>query len=270
MRKKITSLEVCFRLHTGLPPDRNQADSGHERSTVSGRRGGQKDKLIRYQIVSCNQVQVVSGVRSPSKGSWSSHCQHLPLPKFLYLLMHDLQMDFTDQTRQFSNRKWAYMFTTVTVSTNSPNSEHSIQEPKQESAQVNPSYRLPCSSNCELMSFSIRLDAVLNAIRCTIIALIPLVLSLNIALESAPEAFQSTPISLGWDRDDPFDFVLGAFAVDGLVAATANQVVANFTADRIVNMTFNYTSSSEKDCILLAWPPQSLCVSDMLHLASFL
>ncbi|KAK0434900.1 hypothetical protein EV421DRAFT_1838026 [Armillaria borealis] len=91
----------------------------------------------------------------------------------------------------------------------------------------------------------------------TLITLIPLVLSLNITLESAPEAFQSTPISLRRDKDNPIDFVLGAFTVDGLVAALENQVVVNFTADRIVNMTFNHTSSSGKDCILLAWIPQS-------------
>ncbi|PBK64482.1 hypothetical protein ARMSODRAFT_463447 [Armillaria solidipes] len=90
---------------------------------------------------------------------------------------------------------------------------------------------------------------------CTIIALIPLVLSLNITLESAPEAFQSTLISLRWDHADPIEFVLGAFTVDGIVAASANQVVANFTADRIVNMTFNHTSLFGKDCVLLAWLP---------------
>ncbi|SJL04655.1 uncharacterized protein ARMOST_08023 [Armillaria ostoyae] len=91
----------------------------------------------------------------------------------------------------------------------------------------------------------------------TLITLIPLVLSLNITLESAPEAFQSTPVSLRQDDDDPFDFVLGAFTVDGNVAASANLGVANFTADSIVNMTFNHTSSSGKDCILLAWLPQA-------------
>ncbi|KAK0434901.1 hypothetical protein EV421DRAFT_1908999 [Armillaria borealis] len=88
---------------------------------------------------------------------------------------------------------------------------------------------------------------------CIIIALVPLVLSLNITLESVPEAFQSTPISLRRDHDDPFDFFLGAFTVSGTASAMANQVVANFTADRIVNMTFNYTSPLGKDCILLAW-----------------
>ncbi len=122
------------------------------------------------------------------------------------------------------------------------------------------------------MSISVHLDAVLNDIRCTIIALIPLVLSLHITLENAPEAFQSMSISLHWEHDDdPIEFVLGAFTVDGIVAATTtNQVVTNFTADRIVNMTFNYTSSFEKDCILLAWLPQAQYVSDMLHLAPFL
>ncbi|PBK87511.1 hypothetical protein ARMGADRAFT_457506 [Armillaria gallica] len=36
------------------------------------------------------------------------------------------------------------------------------------------------------------------------------------------------------------------------MVATTIQAVANFTADRIVDMTFNHTSLSEKDCILLA------------------
>ncbi|PBK87512.1 hypothetical protein ARMGADRAFT_457529 [Armillaria gallica] len=90
---------------------------------------------------------------------------------------------------------------------------------------------------------------------CTIIALIPLVLSLNITLESAPEAFQRTPISLHRDHDDPIEFVLGGFTVDRFAAVTANLVVANFTANRIVNMTFNHTSLFRKDCILLVWLP---------------
>ncbi|PBK64484.1 hypothetical protein ARMSODRAFT_1087906 [Armillaria solidipes] len=92
---------------------------------------------------------------------------------------------------------------------------------------------------------------------CTITALIPLVLSLNITLESAPEASQSTRILLRHDHDDPFEFNLGAFTVDGYLEATANQVVAAFIADRIVNMTFNYSSSFGKECILLAWIPQA-------------
>ena len=98
-------------------------------------------------------------------------------------------------------------------------------------------------------------------------------LSLHITLkESAPEAFQNTSISLHRDQDDPIEFVLGAFTVDGKVAVTTNQVVKNFTADRIVNMTFNYTSPFGKDCILLAWLPLPFAqyVSDMSHLAPFL
>ncbi len=120
------------------------------------------------------------------------------------------------------------------------------------------------------MSISVRLDAVLNVItRCTIIAFIPLVLSLNITLpESAPEAFQSTPISLRWAQNDPIEFVLGTFTIHRNVAASANQVVADFTADRIVNVTFNYTSPSEKDCTLFA--QAAGYVFDMLHLAPFL
>ncbi|KAK0185804.1 hypothetical protein F5146DRAFT_1004987 [Armillaria mellea] len=77
--------------------------------------------------------------------------------------------------------------------------------------------------------------------------------------ESAPEPFRSTPISLHRDQDDPIGFVLGAFTADGEVAVTTNQVVKNFTADRIVNMTFNYTSPFGKDCILLAWLPPPVC-----------
>ncbi|SJL04654.1 uncharacterized protein ARMOST_08022 [Armillaria ostoyae] len=88
-----------------------------------------------------------------------------------------------------------------------------------------------------------------------IIALIPLVLSLNITLpESAPEAFQSTPISLHREHDDPLDFVLGAFANNASVmVATTIEVVEIFIADKFVDMTFNYTSPSEKDCTLFAW-----------------
>ncbi|SJL04656.1 uncharacterized protein ARMOST_08024 [Armillaria ostoyae] len=95
---------------------------------------------------------------------------------------------------------------------------------------------------------------------CTIIALIPIVLSLNITLESAPKAIQGTPILLRWAQNDPIEFVLGAFTVDEHVAASANQVVANFTADRKVNMTLNCTTlfgPGEPDCILLAWLPQA-------------
>lgn len=132
---------------------------------------------------------------------------------------------------------------------------------------------LPCSpypSSRELVPFSVRPYAVLNAIRCTIIALIPLVLTLDITLEIAPEAFLSTPISLRRDQDDPSEFVFGAFTVDKYMAASANQVVANFTADRIVNTTFNHTSLFGEDCILLAWLPHVEYGSDMLRLLPFL
>ncbi len=97
-------------------------------------------------------------------------------------------------------------------------------------------------------------------------------LSLNITLlaESAPGAFQSTPISLRWAQNDPIEFSLGAFTTDKYMAASVNQVVENFITDRIVNMTFNCTSPFGKDCILLAWLPQAQYVSDILHLASFL
>ncbi|KAK0227995.1 hypothetical protein IW262DRAFT_1455195 [Armillaria fumosa] len=94
---------------------------------------------------------------------------------------------------------------------------------------------------------------------CTVIALIPLVLSLNITLEpSAPQAFQSARISLRWAPNAPVEFVLGAFTNDASVmVATTIKVMENFTADRTVDMTFNYTSPSGKDCILLAWLPEA-------------
>ncbi|KAK0458467.1 uncharacterized protein EV420DRAFT_356687 [Desarmillaria tabescens] len=91
---------------------------------------------------------------------------------------------------------------------------------------------------------------------CTFIALIPLVFSLNITLNDAPVAFQYTPISLRWTQDDPLDFILGAFLIhsdESLMVATTTRVVDNFTADLTAVMTFNYTSTSDKDCILIAW-----------------
>ncbi len=95
-------------------------------------------------------------------------------------------------------------------------------------------------------------------------------LSLNITLDRAPEPFQNTPISLRCAQDDPSNFVLGALTIDGLmITATMVQAVTDFTTDRIVNMTFNYTSPFGKDCILLAWLPQAEYASDMLHLAPF-
>ncbi|PBK64438.1 hypothetical protein ARMSODRAFT_1087867 [Armillaria solidipes] len=82
-------------------------------------------------------------------------------------------------------------------------------------------------------------------------------LTLNITLDSTPEAFQSIPISLRWEHDDPLDFVLGAFSnfpgINLVMIVTANQVVEDFTEDRIVDMTFNYTSPSRDDCTLIAW-----------------
>ncbi len=94
-------------------------------------------------------------------------------------------------------------------------------------------------------------------------------LSLNITLDSTPEAFQSTPISLRWEHDDPLDFVLGAFSnfpgIDSVMVVMANQVVENFTEDRIVDMSFNYTSASGDDCFLIAWIPHAEYVYDMLR-----
>ncbi|KAK0474911.1 hypothetical protein IW261DRAFT_533567 [Armillaria novae-zelandiae] len=92
---------------------------------------------------------------------------------------------------------------------------------------------------------------------CNVIAFIPkLVLSLNIMLESAPEAFQSAQIALFWEPKDPVKFVIGAFTNDAsMMVATTIEVVENFSADKIVNMVFNYTSTSPNDCTLYAWIP---------------
>ncbi|KAG7452807.1 uncharacterized protein BT62DRAFT_998829 [Guyanagaster necrorhizus] len=69
-------------------------------------------------------------------------------------------------------------------------------------------------------------------------------------------AFQNTSVTLHSAQFDPFDFVLGASTNninESVMVATTIQVVANFTADRIVDMTFNYTSPSTKDCTRIAW-----------------
>ncbi|SJL04607.1 uncharacterized protein ARMOST_07975 [Armillaria ostoyae] len=94
---------------------------------------------------------------------------------------------------------------------------------------------------------------------CTFLTLLPLVLS---TLDRAPEALQSTPTSLRWmGQSDPSD-CLGAFLTHTLKGsvkvATKDGTVDNFTADRIVDITFNYTSPSGKDCNLVAWL-QELC-----------
>ncbi len=111
----------------------------------------------------------------------------------------------------------------------------------------------------------------LNVPRCIFPAVIPLASSLIISMESAPVSLHATPIGLRWERHDPLNFVLSAFLTNGseTMVATTFQAVANFTADRIVDMTFNYTSLSGKDCILLALFPGHGCVSDILHLAPF-
>ncbi|PBK80450.1 hypothetical protein ARMGADRAFT_78368 [Armillaria gallica] len=92
---------------------------------------------------------------------------------------------------------------------------------------------------------------------CILVPIIPMALSLKITLDSTPEAFQSIPISLHWEHNDPLDFVLGAFSnfpdIDSVMIVMANQVVENFTEDRIVDMAFNYTSPSRDDCTLVAW-----------------
>ncbi|PBK64434.1 hypothetical protein ARMSODRAFT_978995 [Armillaria solidipes] len=94
---------------------------------------------------------------------------------------------------------------------------------------------------------------------CTFLTLLPLVLS---TLNRAPEALQSTPISLRWmGQSDPSD-CLGAFLTHTLKGsvkvATKDGTVDNFTVDQIVDITFNYTSPSGKDCNLVAWL-QELC-----------
>ncbi|KAK0225235.1 hypothetical protein EDD85DRAFT_225762 [Armillaria nabsnona] len=97
--------------------------------------------------------------------------------------------------------------------------------------------------------------------RCAFIALIPLVSSLNIKLDSTPMGFHNTTISLRWAQTDPSDFVLGAFLIhtkESVMVAKKKQHVANFAANRTAYMTFNYTSLPEnRDCILLAWLPDA-------------
>ncbi|KAK0502760.1 hypothetical protein EDD18DRAFT_1345579 [Armillaria luteobubalina] len=82
-------------------------------------------------------------------------------------------------------------------------------------------------------------------------------LSLNITLDGTPEAFQSIPVALRWEHGYPLDFILGAFSnflgIDPVMIVMANQVVENFTEDRIIDMTFNHTSPSTEDCTLVAW-----------------
>ncbi|KAK0458432.1 uncharacterized protein EV420DRAFT_355373 [Desarmillaria tabescens] len=89
--------------------------------------------------------------------------------------------------------------------------------------------------------------------------------SLNITLDSNPIAFQSTSVSLHRALDDPSDFVLSAFleikaafvnTTGSVMVATTNQAVENFTADRIIDMTFNHSSRSE-NYILVAWESES-------------
>ncbi|SJL04610.1 uncharacterized protein ARMOST_07978 [Armillaria ostoyae] len=96
---------------------------------------------------------------------------------------------------------------------------------------------------------------------CAFIALIPLVLALNIRLDSTPIGFHNTSVSLRWTQDDPSDFILGAFLIhtkESVMVTRAMQPVENFTENRTTYMTFNYTSlPGKRDCILLAWLPDS-------------
>ncbi|KAK0502761.1 hypothetical protein EDD18DRAFT_605694 [Armillaria luteobubalina] len=95
---------------------------------------------------------------------------------------------------------------------------------------------------------------------CAFIA-IPLVLPLNIRLESTPIGFHNTTVSLGWQQNDPSDFILGAFLIhtkEAVMVAKTMQRVENFAANRTQYMIFNYTSlTNNQDCILLAWLPDS-------------
>ncbi|KAK0227994.1 hypothetical protein IW262DRAFT_1455194 [Armillaria fumosa] len=88
---------------------------------------------------------------------------------------------------------------------------------------------------------------------CIFTAIIPLASALIISMESAPVSLQATPIGLRWEHHDPRNFVLGAFLANGseTMVATMMQAVEIFTADRIVDMVFNYTNPSEKDCTLM-------------------
>ncbi|KAK0228063.1 hypothetical protein IW262DRAFT_1532186 [Armillaria fumosa] len=95
---------------------------------------------------------------------------------------------------------------------------------------------------------------------CAFIA-IPLVFPLNIRLDSTPIGFHNTTVSLGWQQNDPSDFILGAFLIhtkEAIMVAKTMQPVENFAANQTEYMTFNYTSlPGNRDCILLAWLPDS-------------
>ncbi|SJL04609.1 uncharacterized protein ARMOST_07977 [Armillaria ostoyae] len=125
---------------------------------------------------------------------------------------------------------------------------------------------LPTVSGCRLLR--VRLHPALIATRCAFIA-IPLVLSLNIRLDNTPIGFHNTSVSLLWAQNDPSDFVLGAFLIhtkESVMVAKTMQPVENFAANRTAYMAFNYTSlPGNRDCILLAWLPDSKYVSDILH-----
>ncbi|KAK0502764.1 hypothetical protein EDD18DRAFT_1421003 [Armillaria luteobubalina] len=105
---------------------------------------------------------------------------------------------------------------------------------------------------------------------CTFITLLPLVLSLN-GLR-APEALQSTSISLRGMGQENFDSdCLGAFLTNMLQGSvkvtTKNRTTDNFAADRSIDITFNLTSPSGKDCNLLAWllPEPCPCSDKVEH-----
>ncbi len=124
---------------------------------------------------------------------------------------------------------------------------------------------LPTVRGCRLL---ICLHSALIATRCAFIA-IPLVFSLNIRLDNSPIGFHNTSVSLLWAQSDPSDFVLSAFLIhtkESVMVAKTMQPVENFAANRTTYMTFNYTSlPGNRDCILLAWLPDSKYISDIFR-----
>ncbi|KAK0458466.1 uncharacterized protein EV420DRAFT_356537 [Desarmillaria tabescens] len=175
-----------------------------------------------------------------------------PLPT-LYLWMYDLQVYFTDQTRVVihslatENGTWPCLLPSVMTANISYSSDqhcHSSGSQQREARSKFPHLSTPMNSPFFQL--------------CTLLVLIPLVLTLDITLDGAPVAFKSTPVVLHRMQDDPPDFILGAFLIhtdESLMVATTTQAVNNFIADLTAFMTFNYTSTSDKDCILIAWIP---------------
>ncbi|KAK0183920.1 hypothetical protein F5146DRAFT_53321 [Armillaria mellea] len=94
---------------------------------------------------------------------------------------------------------------------------------------------------------------------CIFMMLLPLVLSLN----RAPEALQSTHISLhGIRQSNPGSDCLGAWLThtlqESVKVTTKDGTVGGFAADQIINITLCCTTPSGKDCNLFSWL-QELC-----------